>query len=85
MFRIGLHGSATRVLLGRLVGPNDTVQWVVLVQDDSGAPIEFLVVAHGGRVDSATSAVEDGLLVAGYAHERAAVPGAWTRAWRITV
>jgi hypothetical protein len=65
------------------VGPEDRCQWVVLLQDDKSSPLEFFVIAHGGDSSSATGAVEDALLIAGYRHERTAVPGAWTRAWRV--
>jgi hypothetical protein len=84
MFDPRRHSNATRALLGRLVGPNDRSQWVVLLQDDASAPLELFVVAHDGDSNFATDAVEDALLVAGYGHERTAVPGAWTRAWKVS-
>jgi hypothetical protein len=83
MFDTRRHSTARRALLGRLAGPNDRSQWVVLLQDDASAPLEFFVVAHEGDSNLATSAVEDALLLAGYGHERTAVPGAWTRAWKV--
>jgi len=84
MFDMSRHSNARRALLGRLIGPNERSEWVVLLQDDASAPLEFFVVAHEGDSNFATSAVEDALLVAGYGHERTAVPGAWTRAWKVT-
>lgn len=84
MFGTPRNGNARRALLGQLVGPNDRSQWVVLLQDETSSPLEFFVVAHEGDSKLATNAVEDALLVAGYGHERTAVPGAWTRAWKVT-
>jgi hypothetical protein len=57
---------------------------VALLQDDQSSPLEFFVVAHEADSATATRAVEDALLIAGYKHERTAVPGAWTRAWKVT-
>ena len=85
MFGSPRHEKATRVLLGRLVGPNERSQWVVLLEDDASSPLELFVVAHEGDSNLATNAVEDALFLAGYGHERTAVPGAWTRAWKVTV
>jgi hypothetical protein len=85
MFDARRHSNATRALLGRLVGPEDRSQWVVLLQDDQSSPLEFFVVAHEGDSAFARGAVEDALLIAGYKHEPTAVPGAWTRAWRISL
>ena len=84
MFDARRHSNAKRALLGRLVGPDDRSQWVVLLQDDQASPLEFFVIAHEGDSSLATGAVEDAFLIAGYKHERTAVPGAWTRAWRVT-
>jgi hypothetical protein len=84
MFDVVRNPQARRALLGRLVGPDDRTEWVVLLQDEASCPIEFFVVAHGSDSAVARRTVEDGLLVAGYAHEPIAVPGAWTRAWRVT-
>jgi hypothetical protein len=84
MFDLARHPHAKRALLGRLVGPDDRTEWVVLLQDEASSPIEFFVVAHGHDSALARRTVEDALLVAGYAHEPAAVPGAWTRAWRVS-
>jgi hypothetical protein len=57
---------------------------VALLQDDQSSPLEFFVVAHETDSSSAARAVEDALLIAGYKHETAAVPGAWTKAWKVT-
>jgi hypothetical protein len=84
MFDSRRPGNARRVLLGHLVGPEDRSQWVVLLQDDESSPLEFFVIAYEGDSSVATGAVEDALLIAGYRHERTAVPGAWTRAWHVT-
>lgn len=84
MFDPRRHPNARRALLGRLVGPDDRTEWVVLLQDEASSPIEFFVAAHGADSALAARTVEDALLVAGYAHEPIAVPGAWTRAWRVT-
>ena len=84
MFDARRHSNARRALLGRLVGPDNRSQWVALLQDDQSSPLELFVVAHEADSGTATRAVEDALLIAGYKHERTAVPGAWTRAWRVT-
>jgi hypothetical protein len=84
MFDARRHDNARRALLGRLVGPDNRSQWVALLQDDQSSPLEFFVVAHETDSSSAARAVEDALLIAGYKHETAAVPGAWTKAWKVT-
>ena len=84
MFDARRHSNARRALLGRLVGPDNRSQWVALLQDDQSSPLELFVVAHDADSSAATRAVEDALLIAGYEHEPTAVPGAWTKAWKVT-